>query len=121
MKKTQADDVVLVLSVAGAANIDTMIGRKKDRRNSFRRLLSSADINVLDPASGSALYRWKHLVWRKNPLHEVEELLEILGRLEDKDFLFIRMGQTLEDVEVWGGFLKNPFKVALIREIVMTV
>ena len=121
MKKTQADDVTLVLSASGAASIDTMLGRKKDRRNSFRRLLASTDIHVLDPTSGSALYRWKHLFWRKNPLPEVEELLEILGRLEDKDFLFIRMGQDLEDVEVWGGFSKNPFKVAHIREIVMTI
>lgn len=121
MKKTQPDDVMLVLSAAGAASIDTHLGRRKERRLSVRKLLDAADIHVLDPLSGSALYRWKHLFWRKDPTPETELLLELLGRIEVKDLLFARLGHDVEDIEVWGGYVKNPFRASVVREMTMTV
>ena len=119
--KQKFDDVALVLSAGGSAHIDKMIGRKKERRDRLRRLMDSADIHVLDPASGATLYRWKHLFWRKGATAEVEEFLDILGHLEAKELFFVRLGHALDDIEVWGGYTKNPFKVAVVRDINLTV
>lgn len=47
--------------------------------------------------------------------------MELLGRLEDKDFLFVRLGFDVDDIEVLGGFTKNPFKVSVVREISISV
>lgn len=121
MKKKQADDAVLVLSAEGITRIDKLLGRRKERRASLGKLMESVDIHVLDPSSGAALYRWKHLFWRKEATQEIEDLLELLGRLEDKDFLFVRLGFDVDDIEVLGGFTKNPFKVSVVREISISV
>ena len=119
--KQKFDDVALVLSAGGSAHIDKMIGRKKERRDRMHRLMDSADIHVLDPSSGATLYRWKHLFWRKGATAEVEEFLELLGHLEAKELFFVCLGHALDDIEVWGGYTKNPFKVAVVRDINLTV
>ena len=120
MKKTRPDDVVLVLSAEGTAQLDKMLGRKKERRISFHRLIDSADIHVLDPASGTALYRWKHLFW-KTATPEMEAFFGLLEKLDVSLFFFVRLGHDLQDIEVRGGYTKNPFKVCVVREISMSV
>lgn len=121
MKKKLADDVVLVLSATGAGHIAKMLSRSKERRQLFTRILNMADIHVLDPSTGTALYRWKYLYWRKRPTAEVAELLELIGNLEDNEFLFARLGVALDDIELMGGYTRNPFRVSIAREITMTI
>ena len=66
-------------------------------------------------------YTQRKLFWRKGATAEVEEFLDLLGHLEAKELFFVRLGHALDDIEVWGGYTKNPFKVAVVRDINLTV
>ena len=74
-------------------------------------------------AEGSELYIWKWVKW-----YDKEEIKFIdgfilniengfYGSLTSEDFYFIYIGDNLDDVEIKGGFMNNPFGVHLVRKI----
>jgi len=41
----------------------------------------------------------------------------LMGKLESDDFLFLRIGEDMNDNEERGSFWDNPFELSILRTI----
>ena len=63
------------------------------------------------------LYRADWIKWYQDYeiVQEVTDYLEELG--DEEDWLFIRIGEEIEDMEFLGNAWENPFNLQLLRNI----
>lgn len=40
-----------------------------------------------------------------------------MEELDDEDFLFIRIGEDFEDIEILGRYWENPFNLDVVRTV----
>lgn len=40
-----------------------------------------------------------------------------MEELDDEDFLFIRIGENFEDLEIQGRYWENPFNLDVVRTV----
>ena len=43
--------------------------------------------------------------------------MDLMLELEDEDFLFLRVGEDMNDSEEKGSFWENPFELSILRTI----
>lgn len=65
---------------------------------------------------GAELYYWESIKWY-TAFPEVKWLEDFIDSLDGTDFLFIRIGESYEDIEHDGMFWDNPFTVNIARKI----
>lgn len=78
-----------------------------------------ADKNFEDTDSGSEVYLWEYVKWYQE-VSDVGFVEKLLAELDWCDFLFIRIGDDLDDIETRGGFWDNPFDLGVSRTIMIT-
>ena len=68
---------------------------------------------------GCRLYHTSWMKWYENdsdyPI--VQAVMDYLSELDDEDFLFIRIGDDVGDIEEVGYFFDNPFNLGYTRRI----
>ena len=69
-----------------------------------------------DRESGAAAWHRESLKWYSD-YEDVAFFENLLRDLEAEDYLFIRLGDSDDDVEIRGGFWDNPFGMCLMRGI----
>jgi hypothetical protein len=69
-----------------------------------------------DAKNGCVAYHWANLKWYAD-YEDVAFVENLLGDLEEEQYLFIRVGEADDDTEYRGCFWDNPFGMALIRGI----
>lgn len=69
-----------------------------------------------DADSGSVGYVWESIKWYDD-FEEVIFIENLLSKLDSRDYFFIRIGESDDDIECHGGFWENPLGMRLVREI----
>ncbi len=77
--------------------------------------------NLLDPPDrhyeqqGASLRIWEAVKWYKEEFSELRFLHDFLDALPYEDWLFLRYGEELDDIERDGGYYDNPFNIRIAR------
>ncbi len=48
---------------------------------------------------------------------EIACINSVMEELDDEDFLFIRIGEDFEDLEIQGRYWDNPFNLDVVRTV----
>ena len=78
-------------------------------------LLENAE-SATDHESGDKLWFWHNIKWYSDDV-EIRFLESFLETLPQTDYLFIRVGEEMDDNEVRGWYFGNPFEMYLHRTI----
>jgi len=78
-----------------------------------------ADKHFEDTDSGSEVYLWEYVKWYEE-LPDVGFIENLLAELDWSDFLFIRIGEELDDIHTRGGFWGNPFDLGINRSLILS-
>lgn len=65
---------------------------------------------------GCRAWYWEGFKWSTQD-GDIRFLDEHLSSLDWGEYLFIRVGENLDDTEYHGGFWDNPFAMSLTREV----
>ena len=108
-------DVAIALSKEAAALLKA---RLEAATPDERYLLDNADLHDTDEESGDELWRWHYVKWYEE-FAEVAFIDNVLKELSDDDYLFIRLGENYDDVEIRGDFWGNVFELGVSTAITM--
>lgn len=124
--------VALVLSADGVEALGKYMERLWEHDNrtesALAEYLGEADVYKRDD-KGNVFFLWDDVKWYcylpeyEGPYH-IERFVNTIGDIQDTcglssdDFLFIRLGDDIDDVHVMGNMWDNPFNVGIRREIV---
>ena len=72
-----------------------------------------------DTESGSEVYLWEYVKWYEE-FPDVGFIEHLLTALDWSDFLFIRIGEELDDIDSRGSFWDNPFDLGISRSIIIS-
>ncbi len=107
-------DVAVALSKKAAARLNA---RLKAANSEERYLLDKADSHSIDKSTGQELYRWNYVKWYPE-FKEVSFITSFLEEVDDSDYLFLRVGEDIGDVERSGEFYENVFGLDVACSIV---
>lgn len=112
-------DVGLALSKAGVGRLQEKLATlDKDSETFFNvtELLKYARKHMKHEESGAEQYLWDYLKWYDS-YSEVRFIEDLMGELVDEEFLFLRIGEDMNDNEEKGSFWDNPFELSILRTI----
>ena len=78
-----------------------------------------ADKHFEDTESGAEVYLWEYVKWYEE-FPDVGFVEKLLAELDWSDYLFIRIGEELEDIDTRGSFWDNPFDLGISRSIILS-
>ncbi len=119
-------DVALCLSLAGAQKLEDELAKVRMLKNmenqeDMEQIESFFDSSALKVESEDAvLYVWKRLKWYEHMPAEFPHIhftQDFVNQLEPQDFLFMRIGEEIEDIEEKGMYFDNPFEARLSLKI----
>ena len=112
-------DVGLALSKTGAIRLQEKLNSfDKDSETFFNvtEFLEYAHKHLKHEESGAELFLWDYLKWYDS-FPEVHFFEDLMSELEWDDFLFLRIGEDMNDNEEKGSFWDNPFELSILRTI----
>jgi len=102
---------------SGLLKIRNGKGRANDEeRKLILELFRDATVRK-DEASGDAAYHWPRLKWYAQ-YPDVAFVERFIEELTEDEYLFIRLGDDDDDIEIRGTFWGSPCGMALSRSIV---
>ena len=107
-------EVALVLSKEAAALLKK---RLEAATPDERYLLDNPDRYEVDSKTEEALWRWHYVKWYEE-FAEVAFINSFLQELEPSNYLFIRVGETYDDIEIRGDYWLNAFNLDVAISIV---
>ena len=107
-------DAALVLSKEAAALLKK---RLEAATPDQRYLLDNPDLYEVDSKTEEALWRWHVVKWYAETFAEVAFIDNFLKDLSDDDYLFIRLGENFDDIELRGDFWGNVFELGVSTAI----
>lgn len=108
-------DVALVLSAHATAKLLTYM-KNKPQNNININLINHPEKHLKD-SSGEELFYWESVKWYED-FPEVQWIEKFINSLKQDEYLFIRVGEFIDDVEELGTFYSNPFDVRFSRQII---
>lgn len=66
--------------------------------------------------SGDEIWFWRGVKWYTE-FEEIAFMDALMGELEEKEYLFIRVGENIDDSEIQGCYTNNGFDMNLRRTI----
>ena len=112
-------DVGLALSKSGALRLHEKLNSLDKNSESYiqtTNLLKYAHKHQKHEESGAELFLWDYLKWYDN-YPDVRFIEDLMNELESDDFLFLRIGEDMNDNEEKGSFWDNPFELTILRTI----
>lgn len=112
-------DVGLAITGHARELLDDAILKIRDDYKPVTDFLINRSYLKEDKASGAQAYVWEGIKWYENndDYPEVRFFQNFLKTLDCSDYLFIRIGESFDDVEIDGTWWNNPFGMHIAREI----
>lgn len=107
-------DIAFVLSPEAAQKLDHLLRQEAEDSDNTQAIRYAE--TTRESADGSRLYYWDLVKWYPE-FPEIAWIEDFRDSLPSDDFLFIRLGEYLNDVEELGTYYGNPFGVSVHREI----
>ena len=112
-------DIGLALTKEGSSRLQEKLNsldKSSDIFSNVTTLLEYAHKHQKHEKSGAELFLWDYLKWYDN-YPDVRFFEDLMGELEWDDFLFLRIGEDMNDNEEKGSFWDNPFELSILRTI----
>lgn len=113
-------NVGIALTKHGVERLNKALKTANDNtRKAVNDFLDSPDEYARD-VSGAEVYFWTFYKWYENEPQDYPEVAffqKLFKELDCGDYLFLRIGQSLDDAESDGTFFDNPFGMRMIRDI----
>lgn len=112
-------DIGLSLTKEGADRLQDKLNaldKSSDIFSNVTTLLEYAHKHQKHEESGAELLLWDYLKWYDS-FPEVRFFEDLMSELEPEDFLFLRIGEDINDNEEKGSFWDNPFELTILRTI----
>ncbi len=113
-------DVALCLTKNGMDQLKTALSEaERNNHGNFAaiKMLIGGEPRKIDEDSGFAVFLWEGEKWYAE-FDEVPFVATLMDSLPDKDFLFIRLGEDYDDIEIRGSFCGIPFNISVERKII---
>ncbi len=107
-------DIGLCLSQKAKQALDRMCAKNSDKRR-IDEFLDEAKCHT-HTESQTIAYHWTWTKWYTEFV-EIAFLEKFMENLDDTEYLFIRIGESYDDVEYKGSFWENPLNMGLQREV----
>lgn len=111
-------DVGLCLTTKGKEVLNAAL-TETEKNNThikeIKELLACAEVRS-DTDCDSVAYLWRAVKWYLD-YDDVGFFENLLNKLDESDYLFIRVGESDDDTDFRGGFWGNPLGMCLTREI----
>ena len=108
-------DVAIAMTKKAAELLKTKLAEATPDQ---RYLLDNPDLYEVDSKTEEALWRWHYVKWYEE-FAEVAFIDNVLKELSDDDYLFIRLGENYDDIELRGDFWGNVFELGVSTSITM--
>ena len=115
-------DVGLALTQAAVQTLNEKMNALDKMSEAFSIItdfFAYADKHFEDTNSGSEVYLWEYVKWHEE-FPDVGFIEHLLAELDWSDYLFIRIGEELEDIDTRGSFWDNPFDLGISRSIIIS-
>ena len=114
-------DVGLALDRSAVMSLHQKLNALDKNSEAFsviRDFISDASKHYEDSDTGAEVYFWEYVKWYDD-FSEVDFIEKLMLDLADESYLFIRIGEDIDDLEIRGSFYGNPFELGLIRSITL--
>ena len=111
-------DVGLCLSTKGKEALDAALAKAEKSNKDFsdiKRLMDNPDAFKI-ANDGTVGYLWEYVKWYAD-YSEVSFIEDLLNGMEEREYLFLRVGESDGDSEYRGNFWDNPLGMLPIRGI----
>ena len=115
-------DVGLALTQAAVQTLNQKLNALDKNSEAFSIItdfFAYADKHFEDTDSGSEVYLWEYVKWYEE-FSDVGFIEHLPAELDWSDFLFIRIGEELEDIDTRGSFWDNPFDLGISRSLILS-
>ena len=108
-------DTALCLNADARIKLRELLDNSSSRqRETLEEFFINADYHYTGHAA--EMWVWTGIKWYAD-FPEMRFVSHALTRLEESDYLFIRLGESDDDTEIQGYFHDNPFGMNLSRTI----
>ena len=105
-------EAVLVFTAKGTETMRSMIDEQQlGMALRTRNFLEEANMHSIDSKSRAGFSHWLQM------FEEIACINSVMEELDDEDFLFIRIGEDFEDIEIQGRYWDNPFNLDVVRTV----
>ncbi len=110
-------DVALTLSSKGVEALKIKINNSQNcSKSALCTLLENADKKGVDSSTGDKCWHWSWIKWYHD-YQEIYMLEEFMSSLDYDEYLFIRIGEDINDIDVYGSYYENTFGMYLNHSI----
>lgn len=110
-------EAVLAFTAKGAETMRSMIDEQQlGMALRTRNFLEEANTHSIDSKSFAEFFHWDSVKWYQM-FEEIACINSVMEELDDEDFLFIRIGEDFEDIEILGRYWENPFNLDVVRTV----
>lgn len=110
-------EAALVFTAKGAETMRSMIDEQQlGMALRTRNFLEEANTHSIDSKSFAEFFHWDSVKWYQM-FEEIACINSVMEELDDEDFLFIRIGENFEDLEIQGRYWENPFNLDVVRTV----
>lgn len=110
-------EAALVFTAKGAETMRSMIDEQQlGMALRTRNFLEEANMHSIDSKSRAEFFHWDSVKWYQM-FEEIACINSVMEELDDEDFLFIRIGEDFEDIEILGRYWENPFNLDVVRTV----
>ena len=113
-------NVALCLTKNGMDQLKTALAEaEKNNPDNFAaiKMLIGGEPSKIDEGSGSVVFLWEGEKWY-DEFDEIAFVGKLMDNLPHEDFLFIRLGEDYDDIEICGSFCGTPFNISVERKII---
>lgn len=118
-------DVALTLTKKGLKELQESLDAAnitQKTKDEVKELFKYSQKHSLDSSSGSKMWYWDSIKWydyEPEYFPEVDFISSFLNSLDSEEYLFLRIGEDLDDIETLGEYWDNPFDLGISRRIAM--
>lgn len=109
-------EVALVFTAKGAETMRSMIDEQQLGMALRTRNFLEEAMYAVDSESRAEFFHWNSVKWYQM-FEEIACINSVMEELDDEDFLFIRIGEDFEDLEIQGRYWDNPFNLDVVRTV----
>lgn len=113
-------DVALCLTKNGMDQLKIALAEaERDKPDSLAaiKILIGDEPSRTDESTGAVVFLWEGERWY-DEFDEIAFVEEFMDNLSHEDFLFIRLGEDYDDIEIRGSFCGTPFNISVERKII---
>ncbi len=104
-------EVALTISSKCVEALENKINNcQNTAKSALCTLLENADEKGIDDSTGDKFWYWNWIKWYHD-YPEICMLEEFMSSLDYDEYLFIRLGEDMNDTEIYGSYYDNPFEM----------